>query len=199
MPPVAYCDYNNAGTPWEMQINGVTPVKKAVNTMGTFINTSECGNRNNAFQNQIIKNQYGENTGFGIDEDMPELDPVTPTHSQALTSRRNIERVDDEVEISKLYEPYQSNKVKRIPNYMGVDQGVSYDEYVNDQRGGYLDIPRSYINSYIRPYAQENFSNMSDIMSNDKELIFLYIILIIFCILFVGQLTDLIKVLYKVS
>jgi hypothetical protein len=201
MPPVAYCDYNNSsGTPWEAQMNGVTPVRKAITGMNTFINTAECGSRNNEFQHQVIKNQYNQDanyvsSGFGIDEsvpqNMPDLEPVSP-----VSIPRRSERVEDEIEISKLYEPYQNTKVKRIPNYMGMDQGLpSYDDY----SGGENSI-RSYLNSYIRPYAQENFMNMTELMtSNDKELIFLYIILIIFCILFVGQLTDLIKVLYKVS
>jgi len=204
MPPVAFCDYNNnGGTPWEIQMNGTVPLRKAMSNMNTFVNTSNCGNRNTQFQTQVIDNQFKQDSnyvmsGFGLTKSMPQneivdvQEPQVPPQQQlALSYPEN-----SEIDISELYKPYQLKNVPSIPNYMGIDQDIprSYQDRAKESI-------KSYIDSYMRSYMpRENFSNMMDIISiPDKELIFLYIILVIFCILFVRELTDLLKVLYKIS
>ncbi len=207
MPPVAFCDYNNRGTPWEIQMNGTVPLKKAMSSMNTFVNTSDCGNRNNQFQTQVIDNQFKQDSnyvmsGFGLTKSMPQNEPDIEQPEAAVQQQLALSSPENnvsEIDISELYKPYQLKNISSIPNYMGIDQAIprSYGEKTKESIKSYID---SYMRTYL-PQYQENFSNMSmpGIDMQDKELLFLYIILIIFCILFVKELAVLLKVLYKIS
>jgi hypothetical protein len=95
---------------------------------------------------------------------------------------------DPQIQLYSIYQPQQ--QIARIPNYMGQDQGLLHAQSFTQP---------SY--NMMKPYIQvkENFEQIGDLISStDRDILLLFIILLVFAIILISQMTELFKILYKV-
>ena len=91
---------------------------------------------------------------------------------------------DYKSKIDKLYSIYQAKKNEIVPNYMGINQ------VYNPLMSG---IKEHFGSGYGLGYVP-NYS----IDIKDKELVILYIVFLIFIILAIGQLSELLRIIYHI-